>query len=328
MSTPLSLFLMPNNGSKQEPTQAMAISTRTGEPTRRSTATNQSKRSTTRKCQTRKKQCQRGMGVAQLESLRIQERWKAITEANQNIGAFNLQPTQQLHDHHPFNCNTDNNNNQMMQYGTTVNCGVPTSSSGGVFNGFLGWDHQGGVVANRVDGFNVNNNDRIGSGQVFVNQYMVGSVPVHQVGAPAPASVFEASKELSSIPKVMQQQQYESSRFDLCFKMGGFSARAARSTAPYANHNHNNNEVTSEVMTVHRKGTNSPMGRKVIIEYEFFPGKNGTGACFKEMEFPSPEAPVAVGAGEASCVTTYSDYSGYSASNASNSIDLSLKLSY
>ena len=87
-------------------------------------------------------------------------------------------------------------------------------------------------------------------------------------------------------------------------------------------------QVTSEVMTVHKKGTNSPMGRKVIMEYELFPGKNGTGACFKEMEFPSPEAPVAVGAGEASCVTTYSDYSGYSASNASNSIDLSLKLSY
>ncbi|KAJ6417269.1 hypothetical protein OIU84_003057 [Salix udensis] len=298
MSTPLSLFLMPNNGSKQEPTQAMAISTKTAEPARRSSATSQSKRSTTRKCQTRKKQRQRGMGVAQLESLRIQERWKAITEANQNIGAFNLQPTQQLHDHHPFNYNNNNNNNnQMMQYGTTVNCGVPTSSSGGVFNGFLGWGSPGTIWLDRS--------------------------PVHQVG------VFEASKELSSIPKVMQQQQqYESSRFDLCFKMGGFSARAARNTAPpYANHNHNN-EVTSEVMTVHRKGTNSPMGRKVIMEYEFFPGKNGTGACFKEMDFPSPEAPVAVGGGEASCVTTYSDYSGYSASNASNSIDLSLKLSY
>jgi hypothetical protein len=42
------------------------------------------------------------------------------------------------------------------------------------------------------------------------------------------------------------------------------------------------------------------------------------------MEFPTAEASVAVGTGEASCVTTYSDYS---ASDASNSIDLSLKLS-
>uniref|UniRef100_A0A6N2NBN0 Uncharacterized protein n=1 Tax=Salix viminalis TaxID=40686 RepID=A0A6N2NBN0_SALVM len=233
MSTPLSLFLMPNNGSKQEPTQAMAISTKTAEPARRSSATNQSKRSTTRKCQTRKKQRQRGMGVAQLESLRIQERWKAITEANQNTWCFQSAT-------HPA-------------YGTTVNCGVPTSSSGGVFNGFLGWDHQGGVVAQRVDGFNV--------------------------------AVFEASKELSSIPKVMQQQQYE---------MGGFSARAARSTAPHANHNHNNNEVTSEVMTVHRKG-------KLQLQWEVV---------------------------KLLVLTTYSDYSGYSASNASNSIDLSLKLSY
>ncbi|KAL3576724.1 hypothetical protein D5086_022007 [Populus alba] len=326
MATPLSLFHMPNNDNKQEPTQTMAISTKPAEPARRSTATYQSKRPTTSKSQTRKKQCQRGMGVAQLESLRIQERWKAITEANQNIGALNLQPTQQLHDHYPSNYNTDSNN-QMLQYGTTVNCGVPMSSNGGVFNGFLGWDHQGGVVVKRVDGFNENNNDGFGSGQVFLNPYLVGSVPVHQVGAPAPAPVFEASKELSSIPKVMQHQQYEPSRCDLCFKMGGFSARAARS-APYANHNHNNNnEGTSEVMAVHSKG-NNPLGRNVIMEYEFFPGKNGKNTCFKEMEFPSPEASVAVGTGEAFCVTTYSDYSGYSASNASNSVDLSLKLSY
>jgi hypothetical protein len=216
MATPLSLFLMPNNDNKQEPTQTMAISTKPAEPARRSTATNQSKRPTASKCQTRKKQCQRGMGVAQLESLRIQERWKAITEANQNIGALNLQPAQQLHDRYPSNYNTDNNN-QMLQYGTTVNRGVPMSSNGGVFNGFLGWDHQGGVVVKRVDGFNVNDNDGFGSGQVFVNPYLVGSVPVHQVGAPAP--VFEASKELSSIPKVMQHQQYEPSRCDLCFKV-------------------------------------------------------------------------------------------------------------
>jgi hypothetical protein len=80
-------------------------------------------------------------------------------------------------------------------------------------------------------------------------------------------------------------------------------------------------------MAVHRKG-NNPLGRNVIMEYEFFPGKNGKNTCFKEMEFPHPEASVAVGTGEAFCVTTYSDYSGYSASNASNSIDLSLKLSY
>ena len=67
------------------------------------------------------------------------------------------------------------------------------------------------------------------------------------------------------------------------------------------------------------------MGRKVIMEYELFPGKNGKSTCFKDMEyFPTAEASVAVDTGEASCVTTYSDYS---ASDASNSIDLSLKLS-
>ncbi|KAJ6753676.1 PROTEIN SPOROCYTELESS [Salix purpurea] len=314
MATSLSLFLMPSDDKKQEPT--MAISTKPAEPTR-TTTTRTRKPTTTNKCQTRKKQPRRGMGVAQLENLRIQERWKAITETNQ-IGSLNLQPAQQMHVFDPFN----NNDNQMVQCGTTVNYGVPMRSNGVVFNGFLGWDHQDGVAVKRVDEFNANNyNGGFGSGQVLVNPYMVGSSPVHQAGAPA-AAVREASKELSSIPKVMQKQkQYDPT----CLKMGGFSARAATS-AFYANHNHNNNEGV-EAMAVPRKGNNA-MGRKVIMEYEFFPGKNGKNTCFKDMESPTAEASVAVGTGEASCVTTYSDYSSYSASDASNSIDLSLKLSF
>ncbi|CAK7327520.1 unnamed protein product [Dovyalis caffra] len=318
MAAPLSLFLMPTDDTKQEPT--MTISNKPAEPAK-TTITSRTKKPATNKHQTRKKQPQRGMGVAQLERLRIQERWKAITEGNQ-IGSLNRQPAQQLHVSDPFN---NNNYYQMLQYGTAVNYGVPMSSNVGVFNGFLGWDHKGGVMVNRVDGFNVDSNDGFGSGQVLINPYMVGPAPVHQVGIPAsaPAAVFEASKELSSIPKVIQQQkQYEPSRCDLCLKMGGFSARAANS-AFFANHNHKNNEGV-EVTAVHRKG-NNPRGRKVIMEYEFFPGKNGKSTCFKEMEFPTAEASVAVATGEASCLTTYSDYS---ASNASNSIDLSLKLSY
>ncbi|KAJ6950301.1 hypothetical protein NC651_004082 [Populus alba x Populus x berolinensis] len=310
---------MPSDDRKQEST--LAISTKPAEPTRTTTTTTRTRKPTANKCQTRKKQPRRGMGVAQLENLRIQERWKAITETNQ-IGSPNLQPTKQLHVFDPFNNNDDDN--QMAQYGTTVNYGVPMRSNGVVFNGFLGWDHQGGVVVRRVDEFNANNNGGFGSGQVSVNPYMVGSVPVHHVGPPAPsAAALEASKELSSIPKVMQQQkQYEPTRCDLCFKMGGFSARAATSAFYAKYHNHNNNEGV-EAMEAHRKGNNA-IGRKVIMEYELFPVKNGKSTCFKDMEFPTAEASVAVGTGEASCVTTYSDNS---ASDASNSIDLSLKLS-
>ncbi|KAJ6950302.1 hypothetical protein NC651_004082 [Populus alba x Populus x berolinensis] len=88
------------------------------------------------------------------------------------------------------------------------------------------WRSMGGVVVRRVDEFNANNNGGFGSGQVSVNPYMVGSVPVHHVGPPAPsAAALEASKELSSIPK-----------------MGGFSARAATSAFYAKYHNHNNNE--------------------------------------------------------------------------------------
>ncbi|KAF9666852.1 hypothetical protein SADUNF_Sadunf16G0271800 [Salix dunnii] len=317
MATSLSLFLMPSDDKKQEPT--LTISTKPAEPTR-TTSTRTRKPTATNKCQTRKKQPRRGMGVAQLENLRIQERWKAITETNQ-IGSLNLQPDQQLLVFDPFN----NNDNQMVQYGTAVNYGVPMRSNGVVFNGFFGWDHQDGVAVKRVNEFNANNNGGFGSGQVLDNPYMVGSSPVHLAGAPA-AAVREASKELSSVPKAMQKQKkYEPTCCDLCFKMGGFSARAATS-AFYANHNHNSNEGV-ESMAVHGKGNNA-MGRKVIMEYEFFPGRNGKSTCFKDMESPNAEASVAVGTGEASCVTTYSDYSAYSASDASNSIDLSLKLSY
>ena len=217
MATSLSLFLMPSDDRKQEST--LAISTEPAEPTR-TTTTTRTRKPAANKCQTRKKQPRRGMGVAQLENLRIQERWKAITETKQ-IGSLNLQPTKQLHVFDPFNNNDDDN--QMAQYGTTVNHGVPMRNNGVVFNGFLGWDHQGGVVVKRVDEFNANNNGGFGC-QVLVNPYMVGPAPVHQAGAPAPAPaaavLLEASKELSSIPKVMQQQkQYEPTRCDLCFKV-------------------------------------------------------------------------------------------------------------
>ena len=74
-----------------------------------------------------------------------------------------------------------------------------------------------------------------------------------------------------------------------------------------------------EVVAVHRRG-NSGCGR-VFMEYEFFPGKDGSGTTSKELELPSIGS-VSVGGGEASSITAaaYGD-------SASNYVDLSLRLS-
>lgn len=73
-----------------------------------------------------------------------------------------------------------------------------------------------------------------------------------------------------------------------------------------------------EIVAVHRRG-NSGSGR-VFMEYEFFPGKDGTTS--KGLELSTNIGSAAVG-GEASPIpaTAYGD-------TASNSIDLSLKLSH
>lgn len=74
--------------------------------------------------------------------------------------------------------------------------------------------------------------------------------------------------------------------------------------------------------TIHRNGNSRD--RNVLMEYEFFPGKDGKSTSFKEMELKPTEASVAVVGGEASCFSS----TDYGVNASSNSVDLSLKLSY
>ncbi|KAF2314274.1 hypothetical protein P3X46_027074 [Hevea brasiliensis] len=297
-----------------------------------------------------KKQPQRGMGVAKLENLRFQERLKQMKETQ--LESFNVQSAQSIV--------PDPIHSVPIQFGQ-VSYGVPMFNGGG----FLGFD-QGLLVKRIGNGGFAELNDSPGSGQFLVNPY-VFRAPDMSVRGGTTAAVLGTSKELSSMPKLMQHHEHSPS--DVCFKKKRFNEEnigynngmrekfaeisstingsdflglnpenhidlndqmggfSTRAARSALYASHNDSEGV-EVVAIHRKG--NPTSGSVLMEYEFFPGKKSgkSSTRFEEMEFPAEASVALAGGGEASCVTT-SDYSGCSASNAaSNSVDLSLKLSY
>ncbi|MBA0848504.1 hypothetical protein Goshw_003144 [Gossypium schwendimanii] len=279
-----------------------------------------------------KKQPQRGMGVAQLERLRKMSETRTTTTINQ------------------FGCEAVGASNVPVLHGV-ANYGVPPMMINGGSGGLWGWGADtDGLIMQRVVG-----NGGFGG---FNSQVLVGNPGNVQVGCAA-ASVVEASKELSSMPKF---QHCKPEHCDLCFKkkrcnmengkfngglfnqfgqafpnkgtdfhgwnlennqntneemMKGFSARAARSAYAYAATGQMNINETVDVVAIHRKGNSFGTG-SYVMEYEFFPGKNGRNTASKEWEFPEEASSSAITVGgEASY-----------ANNAPNCVDLSLKLSY
>ncbi|TKY49032.1 hypothetical protein E2542_SST26458 [Spatholobus suberectus] len=281
-----------------------------------------------------KKPPQRGLGVAQLERLRIQESWKKMSE---DSGVLPVPNFNDHHHHHLVQCQPP----PMFASGSLpVRYGAPAPSLN------LGFQCPQQHV--------INGNNTIGGGWMLPNR--VGSY-----GSGAPLLVgtpIETSKELSSIPNLYSEPEC----FDVCLKKTRFNednekgsnARRerplerwsnghdflgfmAQSAAPslvgetsdfynkLAKHDAAStyacatpNDECAEVVAVHRRG-NSVSGR-VFMEYEFFPGKDSRGSASMELELPTIGS-VAVG-GEASSITAtaYGD-------SASNSVDLSLKLS-
>ncbi|TKY49030.1 Plant transcription factor NOZZLE [Spatholobus suberectus] len=279
-----------------------------------------------------KKPPQRGLGVAQLERLRIQESWKKMSEGSGEL------PVPNFNDHHHLvQCHPP----PMFASGSVpVRYGAPSSNHSFQFQ----------CLQQHV----INGNNAIGGGWILPNMVgSYGSGPPLLVGTP-----LETSKELSSIPNLYS----ESECFDVCLKKTRFNednekgsnARKERpleiwsnghdflgfmpqSAAPslvgetsdfynkLARHDAASayacatpNDECAEVVAVHRRGNSLSGG--VFMEYEFFPGKDSRGTASKELELPTIGS-VAVG-GEASSITatTYGD-------SASNSVDLSLKLS-
>ncbi|GAA0155557.1 hypothetical protein LIER_13259 [Lithospermum erythrorhizon] len=184
---------------------------------------------------------QRGLGVATLERLRVQENLKQMTQNTNNL---------------PFDLFMDsssmNNNNVVVP-------GVPFPPTFGTFEGIhnnnnnnkvevgLFFGDQEGLFVQRVGGFN----------GLFSGKNCVGFSGVG-LGNGSNVNKNEASNELSSTPL---------SFFGLSDKCG-FCHKKKRVDAKVANQ-----AQAVEVVAVHRKG--GPCGGGVMMEYEFFPEKGG-----------------------------------------------------
>ena len=132
-----------------------------------------------------KKPPQRGLGVAQLERLRIQESWKKMSEGSSGV----LPPVTTLHDHHHHH----HHQQQLFQRHPSPNLGFQFQCP--QQHVISGNNTIGGswIVPNRV----------VGNGSY-------GSGPPLLVGTP-----LETSKELSSIPNLHSQPEC----FDFCLKV-------------------------------------------------------------------------------------------------------------
>lgn len=140
------------------------------------------------------------MGIAKLENLRSQERLKQMKETQ--LESFNFQPAQSLV--------PDPIHSVPIQFGP-VSYGVP------MFNGgsFLGLD-QGLLVKRMENGALAELKGNPSSGQFLVNPYVFGA-PDTRVCGGTTAAVFGTSKELSSMPKLMQHHEHAPSH--VCFKV-------------------------------------------------------------------------------------------------------------
>ncbi|KAJ4843012.1 hypothetical protein Tsubulata_005393 [Turnera subulata] len=176
----------------------------------------------------RKKQPQRGMGVEQLERLRLQQEHRNTpTATNQFLPPNTIRPV-------PPDPPVDG-------VPVPVHYGAWNGGGAAVINGVigvLGWDESGQLILKRAaadnggtaaycyNGFNGVN----GSGQVLVNPYATIGAPHMrgvQVGTPpapvpAAASVFETSRELSSMPKTTQHHHQSPSACNVYIKKKRF----------------------------------------------------------------------------------------------------------
>ncbi|GKV42552.1 hypothetical protein SLEP1_g49941 [Rubroshorea leprosula] len=298
---------------------------------------------------TQKKPPQRGMGVEKLERLRIQERWKKMTEAAtapqlDQSGAASygaMYPT--VHLAEP--------SESVPNLLGAASCGVPTINVG-VPVGLWGWDMGMKKVQKRTwnGGFN-------GFGVDHGSDQVLGMVdyPENRAKAEDFGSVLETSKELSSMPNL--QECVPEYRCEFCFKkkrlcgdnrrlneglnfnqtshalpmnggqnlpqqhlennqnfnglIDGFSKKEPRSSAAYSS-NHNLSKGV-DVVAIHRKkGINSSVA------------VGGGNHVFMEYDF-FPRRSTSSKVEEASVTEALS---GEASDTNSTFVDLSLKLSY
>ncbi|KAL3508602.1 hypothetical protein ACH5RR_028003 [Cinchona calisaya] len=277
--------------------------------------------------QSKKKQPQRGMGVAQLERLRLEERWKKITEINQissspppppissssSLPNYAVVPVHLTKKFGGFPLNLNHHHHQ------------PQPPAAMLFQGNLyGADHVRSITETSkelsstpnviIKSFSsdhcsvCNRKKRIVSGENLVFN----------------GSVKDMNEEMPSIITSSDfvgfniGQNYSGKNQDFG-KKATFHARTTYSVG-------NDIDQGVEVVAVHRKGASSSSSSgdgsgDVLMEYEFFPSGKGS-----SEPSSSVNAAVMYG-GDASCATTTTGH-GCVAVDASNSIDLSLRLSY
>ncbi|BFG29351.1 hypothetical protein CerSpe_156250 [Prunus speciosa] len=358
MATPM-LLMASEQSTTQEPTKTLVGFYEESKP-EYTKSTKGTKKSG--KASNSKKQPQRGLGVAQLERLRLQDRWKKMTELPQ------LQPQPQvvnLPDHHQYQ-NFQHQNPTRTLPGPLAS--VPVQYGASSYNGPLLIKGSGGNGLFGFVGQRVGNGS--GFGYVGGNNLVVDLNPSpYAIGAPDPrfevGAVYETSKELSSIPKV---QPLSSDCCDICCKkqkkrlnsrnymcLNGRSGKSAASLPinssgflrlnpeagggqvvgrSTAHSGFRNDDQGVEVRAVHRKGSSA--GGGIFMEYDFFPAAGGKssemrgGTCPKEPEmWQTAEASVSVGSHEEPSDITASSYGyGIGADSYHNPVDLSLKLSF
>ncbi|XP_022975733.1 protein SPOROCYTELESS [Cucurbita maxima] len=308
--------------------------TKPGEPLKTRAA-----RKTAAKNPHQKKPPQRGLGVAQLERLRLQERWKKMT---------------QISPPHPFLLDFP------LQFPVAGASSAPVGNDYGTgvlgFIGNCGFGSGGGGLMT-MEPF------PHGGGAMVDPRLLIGNS-------------VEASRELSSIPNLPPPPPPPpcvSDRCDICFKKKrvnfsntmkekniigtaepppvsfDFLGLSTNSAATDFDFSLNFNQDGAGVKQIHRKVAGKGGGGgegSTLMEYEFFPRKNGRGTEFEELKRPNEElglfaeeeeeeqeeeeeeAVQAVDHGEGSCITTSCSDIINGGTRNSTVLDLSLKLSF
>ncbi|RVW57964.1 hypothetical protein CK203_114403 [Vitis vinifera] len=318
--------------SIQNPQEALATSLllmASTEPT----MPNRSSTSRARKAASaQKKQPQRGMGVAQLERLRVEE-WKKMTgithlQPMSLPGHFRYQIPYQFAEPPPAPASGQ------VQPGLGSPGWVPRFGGGG-FHGFSGGGGFRVVDPYRNDGA-VGTLTEASRELSSCQRWIVFLIAVMSA-----LSKTEKTQLRQRVGFVILLQKKRMNADNLGFSGGrekyaetppinscdflgldmandenrDLSRRRSPMTATYACYNHSED---AEVVAVHRKG-NSVNGR-IFMEYEFFPGKGEASTSVVGGGGGGGEASLAIPTAEAATTT--------SSRNASNVVDLSLKLSY
>ncbi|KAI3457527.1 hypothetical protein Pfo_014190 [Paulownia fortunei] len=290
----------------------------------------------------KKKQPQRGMGVEKLERLRLQERWKKMTEINTtNNQGFSI-PAASFSDPVLTNASVPVQLSKLGGFGAP-NVGQMGLNHNQSYLGFHGQTGVGGFASDQLQ------TDLFGIG-CKSNSGFLGK------------NVTGISKELSSNPNVVKCYSEHCNACHKKKKVNGENLGSGRVRSdmymqmcnvgdcgflglnigdnqnvmnqenrglgtkaplvPQVGYAVGNGKQGVEVVAVHRKkGSSSSEGGSVLMEYEFFP--SGKGCCRSDSHNDELVMMKLVGGSETS--SSSSSMAGF---DAPNCIDLSLKLSY